>query len=223
MSATDHDRPLDDDPDIRERLLRAALALAEEDGWGAASLGAIAARAGVPLVDAYSAFPTRIALLVGLLARTDRHVLEDGPADDDDNPRDRLFDIVMRRFDALAAERSGVVAIVRALPGDPLAALMLAPSFAASMAWMLEAAGLSTTGVAGALRVKGIGVVYLATLRTWLEDDSIDMAKTMAALDRNLHRAESWARRLPGPLRPVDADEARIPPAGASPEPSPAG
>ncbi|MBL8658967.1 MAG: hypothetical protein JNM75_04340 [Rhodospirillales bacterium] len=211
------------DQDCRERIMHAALARAAAGGWRSASFAAVAADADVSLVDAYSAFPTRLALLAGLLARTDRRVLEDGPADPEDSPRDRLFDIVMRRFDALAAVRDGMVAIVREMPGDPLTAMQLAPSFAASMAWMLEAAGLATTGVAGSLRVKGLAVVYLATLRTWLDDDSIDMAKTMAALDRNLRRAESLARFLPGPSRPANDPAAgpANPPPAADPEPSP--
>ncbi len=205
--------------------MHSALKRAAAGGWQSASLAAVAADAGVSLVDAYAVFPTRFALLAGLLARTDRQVLVAGPADPEDMPRDRLFDILMRRFDALAAERDGVVAIVRALPGDPLTAVQLAPGFAASIAWMLEAAGLSTTGVVGSLRVKGLAVVYLATLRTWLDDDSLDMAKTMAALDRNLQRAELLARRLPGPLRPVKDPETEPPsaPAAGDPEPSPAG
>lgn len=219
MSGDDQER------DVRERLMRSALALAGGSGWEAASFAAFATRADVTLIEAYTAFPTRFALLVGLLARTDRQVLKDGPADADDSPRDRLFDILMRRFDALAADRDGVVAIVRALPGDPLTALMLAPGFAASMSWMLEAAGISTAGLLGSLRVKGLAVVYLATLRTWLDDDSMDMAKTMAALDRNLQRADSLAQRLPGPLRPVDAaaEEPPMPPEAPDLAPAPAG
>lgn len=213
-----------DERDIREKLTRSALALAGDSGWQAVSLAGVAAHAHVSLLDAYNAFPTRLALLAGLLAHTDRQVLEAGPADPEDRPRDRLFEILMRRFDALAAERDGVATIVRALPGDPLTALMLAPGFAASMAWMLEAAGLATTGIVGSLRVKGLAVVYIATLRVWLDDDSMDMAKTMAALDRNLQRAESLAQRLPGPLRPVDGPDVDppLPPAPPSPAPSPA-
>lgn len=216
--------------DVRERLLRSALSLAAAGGWPSASLAAVAKDAGVSLADAYAQFPTRLSILSGLLGRTDRRVLADGPADADDAPRDRLFDILMRRFDALAADREGMRAIVRDMPGDPLNALLLAPCFAASMAWMLEAAGLPSTGVGGSLRVKGLAVVYLATLRTWLDDDSIDMAKTMAALDRNLQRADALARRLPlrsrhrpvGDVSPPDAPPS--PPPGAPPgppEPSP--
>lgn len=207
--------------DVRERLLRSALSLAAAGGWQAASLAAVAKDADVPLADAYAQFPTRLSILSGLLNRTDRKVLADGPADIDDAPRDRLFDILMRRFDALAADREGMRMIVRDMPGDPLNALLLAPCFAASMAWMLETAGLPATGVGGSIRVKGLAIVYLATLRTWLDDDSIDMAKTMAALDRNLQRADSLARRLPlrSRHRPV-GDVSPPDPAGASPSPA---
>lgn len=207
--------------DVRERLLRSALSLAAAGGWQAASLAAVAKDAYVPLADAYAQFPTRLSILSGLLNRTDRKVLADGPADIDDAPRDRLFDILMRRFDALAADREGMRMIVRDMPGDPLNALLLAPCFAASMAWMLEAAGLPATGVGGSIRVKGLAIVYLATLRTWLDDDSIDMAKTMAALDRNLQRADSLARRLPLRSRHRPVGDASPPdPAGASPSPA---
>ena len=62
---------------------------------------------------------------------------------------------------------------------------------------MLEIANIKTTGIVGALRVKGLAAVWLATLRAWRHDESPDMAATMAALDRNLGHAERVARRLP--------------------------
>lgn len=207
-----------EDDDLRERLLRSALTIAATGGWRSASLAIVAADAGASLAEAYGVIPTRLSILSGLLSRTDRRVLADGPADPDDAPRDRLFDILMRRFDALAADRDGVRAIVRDMPGDPLNALLLAPCFAASMAWMLEAAGLPAVGIGGSLRVKGLALVYLATLRTWLDDDSIDMARTMAALDRNLQRADSLARRLPLRSRPRPVGDLSTP---SAPETSP--
>ena len=42
---------------IIERMTRAALALASERGWRAVSLAEVAARAEVPLLDAYRAIP----------------------------------------------------------------------------------------------------------------------------------------------------------------------
>jgi hypothetical protein len=107
----------------------------------------------------------------------------------------------MLRFDALAPHKKAVASILADVPADPLAALTEARPLLRSMAWMLEAAGLSAAGLGGCLRVHGLAGVYLATLRVWLGDDSSDLARTMAALDRNLRRAESLVGMLPAALR----------------------
>ncbi len=60
------------------------------------------------------------------------------------------------------------------------------------MAWMLEAAGLSSAGIRGRFRVRALAVLYLCVLRVFVRDDSEDLAKTMAALDRRLRQAEPW-------------------------------
>jgi hypothetical protein len=67
---------------------------------------------------------------------------------------------------------------------------------ARSMGLMLEAAGVSSSGLAGLVRTKALGAIYLATMRDWFHDDSTDKARTMAALDGRLRRAEGWVRRF---------------------------
>jgi AcrR family transcriptional regulator len=181
-----------------DRILDAALRLAARDGWRAAALARVAAEAEVGLPALYALFPSKPALLVGLLRRVDRTVLAGTtPAPSDGSPRDRLFDVVMRRFDALQAHRAGLAAIVAA-GVDPLGRLALIGPLRRSMAWMLEAAGIASDGWAGRLRVAGLAVVYARAYRVWLGDDSADLGKTMAALDSGLARAERWVSALPG-------------------------
>ena len=181
-----------------ERLIDAALTLTTERGWRGLTLPQIAAKAGVSLADAYTAFPTKTALLTGFLARIDRQMLAGEAADMAENVRDRLFDVVMRRLDALEPYKDAVGAIVDDLPADPLTALAVLPAFGNSMAWTLETAGVSASGLSGALRINGLSIIYLTTLRTWLQDDSADAARTMAALDRALRRTEMLIRACPG-------------------------
>jgi ubiquinone biosynthesis protein COQ9 len=115
------------------------------------------------------------------------------PSQTDEPPRDRLFDVLMGRFDALDANKAAIKAIARGLSRDPLMNLLSAPRFMMSMAWMLEAAGISSAGLKGLLQTKGLAVVYLNTARVWLRDDTPDMSITMAALDKGLRRAERLA------------------------------
>jgi AcrR family transcriptional regulator len=177
----------------RDRILDATLALAEREGWRKASLGAIAGEAGMPLRQLYGEFRSRAAILSGLMARTDAGVLTETPAAEaDESPRDRLFDVLMRRFDVLKAHRAALKVIARELGSDPPTALCSAPAFLRSMTWMLEAAGLSSAGIRGRFRVRVLAVLYLCVLRVFVGDDSEDLAKTMAALDRRLRQAEPW-------------------------------
>ena len=89
--------------------------------------------------------------------------------------RDRLFDLLMRRIDALQAQRAGVLALLRALPADPATALLLTLATRRSMRWMLEAVGIPTRGVRGELRVKGMVGAWLWTIRAWRTDESEDL------------------------------------------------
>lgn len=186
--------------DAVARIIDAALRLAARDGWRATSLAAIAAEAGVGLAELYDAFENKAAILAGLIRQADRAVLATAEKASADSPRDRLFDVIMRRFDALQPYRAGIAAIAAAAP-DPLAGLQLLEPIGRSMRWMLEAAAIGSTGLAGRLRVAGLALIYTRAFRVWLADDSLDLGKTMAAVDRGLAQAERWASALPGVRR----------------------
>ena len=178
-----------------DRVIDAALTLAATGGWRQLGLAGIAEEAGLTLAQLRSVFPSKAAILAGFVRRTDERVLAGGKAEDG-AARDRLFDVLMRRFDVLQPDRSAVRAIIRDSLCDPLAVLCQGPMLLCSMASMLEAAGLSSAGLNGALRTKGLALVYLVALRAWLKDDSTDLAKTMAVLDRGLRQAEKMAAFL---------------------------
>ena len=197
--------------DVSDRILSAALELAAAGGWRSLSLAEIAGEAGVSLAEVHAAYPTKASILAGFIARIDRQVLAGGATEKENSVRDRLFEVLMRRFDALTPHKDAVAGILRDLPSDPAAVLATAPQFANGMAWMVEAAGLSSSGLRGAIRVNGVILIYLNTLRVWLRDDSADMARTMASLDQGLRRAESLIRccrsRSRGLPRGSDGDQ----------------
>ncbi|MCW5771859.1 MAG: TetR family transcriptional regulator [Rhodospirillaceae bacterium] len=177
-----------------ERIFAGAMEVAERIGWRRAALADIADAAKMSLAELRRHFADKAAILRGMVDEADRKVLDgaNGP-DPESAARDRLFDVLMRRFDALRPYRAGLAVVAREGGGGVVEAICGARRLLRSMEWMLEAAGIGSGGWAGALRAKGLAVVYGATFATWLRDDSEDMAKTMAALDRNLGRAERFA------------------------------
>ena len=182
--------------DPRDRIIDTALTLAAERGWRRLALAEIADGAGLTLSEARALFPSKTAILNGFVRRTDERVLAVGKADGS-SARDRLFDVLMRRLDILEPHRDAVRVLVREAAFDPLAALCRGPQFLCSMAWMLEAAGLNSGGINGAIRTKGLAVIYLSALGIWLGDDSADQGPTLAYLDRRLRQAERLATLLP--------------------------
>ena len=185
-------------PDPATRIVEAALALAAERGWRDLALADIAEAAGLPLAEVHGRFRSKQAVLAGFARMIDAKVLEEGAAEaDDGRARDRLFDVVMRRFDALQPHKAALGRIATDLRCDPVGACAAAAQLRRSMALMLEAARIDSGGLAGALRTKGLMVIYLASLRRFLEDESADLARTMATLDAALRRFEALAGRWP--------------------------
>ncbi len=177
-----------------DRLIDAALALAERRGWRGLALADIAREAGLPLTRVHALAPSKAAILEAHMRRTDAAMLAGALAEPGDDARDRLFDAVMRRFDTMAPAKAGLRAIVHDLSGDPSGALCLGPGLIRAMAWTLEAAGIDSGGWRGRLKTKGLALLYLSVLRVWLGDDSAEQSKTMAALDRGLRQAEQVLR-----------------------------
>ena len=177
----------------RDAVVDAAMALAATRGWHGIALADIAAEAGLSLSELYEAFHGKGAILAYFGSRVDAKVLAGTGTDmAEESRRDRLFDVLMRRFDAAAPYRAGVRALLTDARRDPSMALCAAPRLLRSMTWSLEAAGIRTSGIVGTLRVKALAAVYLSVMRVWVNDESPDMAGTMAALDGRLRRAERF-------------------------------
>lgn len=183
-------------PDVAGHIIDTALDLAVERGWRDLSLAEIAETAKLPLSQVYPVFSSKQAILEGFAARVDAAMMAEGSDDLGMPARDRLFDMVMRRFDALQPHKEALGVILQDQMGDPLAACCALGRLGKSMAVTLEAAGFSTTGCRGILRIKGLSAIYLSTLRVWLRDDSEDMAKTMAHLDKQLGRVDAMVGRF---------------------------
>lgn len=192
--------------DIPDLVIDTAMTLAAEGRWRDLSLAEIAEAANVPISKVYPLFPSRQAILDAFVRRIDAAVLAESESEElEDSARDRLFDVLMRRFDALDPYKEAVATVAYDDVRDPVSALAGACRLGRSMGLMLEAAGLSSEGLRGRLRVKGLALIYLGTLRVWLRDESADKARTMAALDAYLRRAEALVGRLAGRPRQAAA------------------
>lgn len=197
-----------------QAIIEATLRLAASRGWRSIALAEIAAASEVSMATLYARFPSKAAILSGFMRHIDRQVLADCQVEviPDETARDRLFDVMMRRFDALRPFKDGIAAMVAEPDRSPEMLLTGLGSLRRSMAWMLEAAHISSDGLLGRARVKALAGAHGLVMRVWLTDETDDMSQTMAALDKQLRRLDQlaglveqgcgWRRRYMGASPP---------------------
>ena len=162
----------------------------------------IASRAGLSLAELRDEFNSVLGILAAHIKEIDRKVLADSASDmEDESPRERLFDVLMRRIEALTDYKAAVRSLLRSAQYDPPLALALNSMSVRSMEWMLTAADIDAAGTRGLIRAQGLAVLYSRVLRVWLRDDDEGLARTMAALDRQLANGQRWAGFLDGLCR----------------------
>lgn len=189
-------------PNPRLKAAEALMALLADRGWSQISLADVALQAGISLAELRQLVSCKEALLPALTAEIDHKVLESLENHDETLPiRDRLFDVLMRRLEALAPYRPGLKRLAEEGVRAPLAGLAVACSIDRAMPWMLEAAGIGSSGLGGRIKAKALAAIYLSAVKVWLDDDSADLGKTMGALDKGFERAGRLMALTPAPLR----------------------
>lgn len=177
----------------RDKTIDALMALLAEQSFEQIGLAEVAGRAGLKLSQLRAEFGSTLAILGAHIKDIDRAVLSGGDADmEDESPREKLFDVLMRRLEALAPYKDAVRSLMRSARRNPGLALALNAMAARSQHWMLEAAGIGASSPRGALRAQGAALMFARVLGVWFDDDEPGLDRTMAALGRGLASAERW-------------------------------
>ena len=180
-------------PSDRDKAIDAMMALLAEHSFEEIGLAEVAGRAGLKLSQLRAEFGSPLAIVAAHIKDIDRIVLAGGDGDTEETPRDRLFDVLMRRIEALAPYKEATRSLLRSARRNPGLAFALNVMAVRSQHWMLEAAGIGAHGPKGALRAQGAALKYARVLTVWLDDEEEGLDRTMAALDRGLASAARWS------------------------------
>lgn len=187
------------DPSLppRERAISALMQLLAEHPWIEIEISDIAERAGMTLGELREEFSSPLAILAAHMQAIDRQVLDAGTPDDAEmTPRERLFEVLMRRLEALAPHKEAIRSLMHSVRRNPPLALALNGLAVRSQHWMLTAAGISAHGPKGMIRAQGLAVMFAQVVGVWLDDDESGLDRTMAALDRGLTSGQRWSGLL---------------------------
>jgi len=180
----------------RDKIIAAFMALLAEKRFEQIGFGEIAARSGLTLANCRAEFGSTLAIYAAQVKELDRKVLAGASGDmTEEPPRERLFDVLMRRIEAMTPHREATRALLKSVSCNPGLALALNGLAVRSQHWMLTAADIDAAGPRGAIRAQGLAALFAQVLRTWVDDDD-DNARTMAALDKALARGQRWSGML---------------------------
>jgi AcrR family transcriptional regulator len=178
----------------RDRIIEALMDLLAEQPFERIGFGDIAGRAGLSLAQLRGEFSSALAILAAHIKEIDRKVLAGGDSDMAEEPaRERLFDVLMRRLETLSPYKQAVRSLLRSSARNPGLALALNGMGVRSQQWMLTAANIKASGPKGMMRSQGLALLFARVLCVWVDDQDPGLARTMAALDRELARGERWS------------------------------
>lgn len=179
MTQSDEHAPID--------LLEAALGLVEREGWQAYGPLRLARETGAGLAEIVTQLGDRADILAAMGRRADMAMI-DVEVDDlaEMSPKERVFELMMRRFESLRAARPALRRLRR--EAAPEVWLQGLGNLRRAMKLVVEAADLAGHGPRRAVVGAALASAYLRTGRVWLDDDSEDLSRTLAELDTQLDR-----------------------------------
>lgn len=198
------------DASVRRDVARAVLAVASNSVWREVTIVRLAEAMGSPVSDLY---PLTLWEAVDCAEEAFDRAIGDGVAnlEPQQSVRDRLFDLIMRRFEAMEPHRAAVLAMEQGVDRDPALMASAHQRNVRTARWVLALAGLEADGMTGQARAQGLGVIVGQARAAWRGDTAGDFARTMASLDKNLRRAEEMFGRWAGFEQKPKADEGAHP------------
>lgn len=180
-----------DQTKLKARLMQAALSLADKKGWDTLSLHDIAQKTRMREDAVKKAFPDIWHIMRAVLKKLGDDTLASAGAHPGDDWRDNLMDIIMTRLELAGEHKPAFVSMLPVLLQHPKQAPRFGKDFYAMLGKMLSTAKAPKSFLEP-LHVTALAVVYLSIVHEWTNDDTPDMAKTMAMLDRRIQTFEQF-------------------------------
>ena len=179
--------------DLGDRIIDAALLMAEADGWESVRLRRVAEGLGISLADVQARFQDLDAVADAWFARANAAMLASrGRRFAALAPHERIKDLMQSWFDALAPHhRAGAQMLAAKLYAPhPHHWVPLIFTLSRTVQWLRDAAGLDARGRRRQVEEVGLSALFLAAIAVWSRDDSPGQERTRKFLDSRLSQAD---------------------------------
>ena len=110
--------------------------------------------------------------------------------------KDNLFELIMLRLEAMQSYKVALKNILSGAKEKPIILKRLSKNIINSLDFYLELSSYYDDTFVDFLKKNAIFLIYSLTFRVWLNDESDDLSKTMAELDKLLSMADKANKRI---------------------------
>ncbi len=173
----------------KQHILKKSIDLANSTNWGSLSMQDIAKYTDANVNELQKIFVDKHDIVKAILNDFDKKIEEENFDFDMefDSKKDRLFEVIMYRFDLLNENRSALISMLSPAMNNPEIAIGYKENFCNSIRIILEKAKITSTNMLQEdVMLAAVATAYMLSVKIWLTDETADMAKTMATLDKYL-------------------------------------
>ena len=178
--------------------IKLAFKLIEEKGWNDFSLEKLAKEESIKIEDLIFFFKDETKLIESFSEMIDEQVIKEVDLNEfnQNSVKDNIFELIMIRFEKLSPYKKSLDILLKQLRSKPKTLKKLAKKIFNSLDLFLEISNAKNNYVFDFLKLNIMFIIYGYTFKIWLEDDSKDMGKTMAEVDKWLSEAEGYANKI---------------------------
>ena len=175
---------------IKQKLINAILSLLKNKTFAKITMKEIYSLAKIHPPEAFKVAKNKKDILILINDFFNQEVFKKTYNIKGSSVNDRIFEILMTRFEILNQHRKAVIGIFDYLIKKPDMFIFFAPLMIDSLRNILELSESKSDGIFGKIKVEGFLIVYISIFLVWKKDKTKNLEKTMVAIDNHLKKAE---------------------------------
>ncbi len=177
------------------KLIDFSFKIIERDGWQSFSLKKLSESQKISFKEITKILKSKNNILKEFSMMIDLKVEKDFDFKDLEKTsiKDNLFELIMLRLDYMQSYKSALKVITKSFKDDPFIAKSVAENVLNSLDFYLELTNAYNDSFFDIFKKKSIFLIYGYIFTIWLEDNSVELSKTMSELDRVLTFSEKLA------------------------------
>ena len=184
--------------EIENKYIKKGFDLINDIGWEEFSLEKLSTKEKIPINDLKVFFKCKNSIVDKFSRMIDKNIESKLRIDDfkDSSKKDILFELIMMRFDEMEGYKGSLVKILDVSKNKPLLISIITKNVMNTMDFFLELSNSYNNYAFDFLKKNFLFIIYSITFKTWLSDDTEDLSKTMAELDKLLSTAENFQQKV---------------------------